>query len=294
MMHSKPAFSLLLLPSLLLLSPAGIADAEMPKLGGKRAALENACLFEDRIAEKVSSKFGTARGHLRGAWKATREKVFDESPLCSLKTVPELLLVTSAYFGEAGLSVAHGLDKAEQALGLKRSLLEEIAALESALQGQALADQLVDRTVKLSSQIGETTRRIEQELERREREGYLTPEAKALIAQARLALSRARYFQIQALAGSTAVKQRFDRASDSEKASWVLHPEVGITGDFIKKAPGRILQATKDLAKSFTLGNKIDDAGKRLDFKIARKEIKESDQEAREDAVALAENLSFA
>lgn len=281
----KTAFSATLL---LLVSADGAAAAEKPELGSKRAALENACLFQD---EMEGSK---TRRRVRAVWTAVKEKAgLEDSPLCSLKTVPELLLVTAAYLGEAGLSVAQGLDKAEQALGLKRSLLREIAELEAALAGQKLADQLVDRTVVLSSTIGESTKRIEEELEKMERGGYLTEEAKQLIARSRTWLSRARYFQVQTLAGAAAVQRKFEEASEEEKTSWILHPEVGITGDFLKQAPKRILQAVKDLERSLALAGKIDEAGRRLDFKVAQKEIKESNKNARRDAVELAENLSF-
>jgi hypothetical protein len=274
---------------LLFMSLGSAASAQKFFGGGSgRAAAENSCLFDKKLSG------GVAKEGLKMGVKLLKQGIgVNESPLCSLQTVPELLLVTTVYLGEAGLAVAYGIDKVEKALDLKQSLVKEIAALEAALTGHRLADQLVDRTVALSNNLGKATKAIEEELEKREREGYLTPEAKELIFAARKSLHRANYFQVQTLAGVTAVKQRYDVATRAEKASWVFHPEVGITEDFLKKAPGRILQAGKNLGRSISLAKKIDRAGSRLDFKIAKKELRASGKNARKDAARHAEDLSF-
>lgn len=160
-----------------------------------------------------------------------------ESAICAARTQEALLLLTGLMLDRAALSAATGVDEAQVALGIKRTLAERIAELRAAVEG--LGSGTSSTSEVIVTEIAAESSELALELKRRQ-EGGLDDAAKAHLEEAQRHLHEVSYYGSSAMVGGKRVSDFMRSGRDKSTLLNALNsPRIGFGSDFAKQVPER-------------------------------------------------------
>ena len=219
----------------------------------------------------------------------------NSSVICSIDDPRVMLVTTVDFINRTALSAAQGMSSIEKALGLKNETAVYVAQLEAVLQGGDPTQQIDNERLKVTERLGARAKAIRAELDKKESENYLTPEARELVIAAQGDLSRAAYFLSQSATGASSFGLMFSKMTPDQQLSFSLPgstDEQSVSNSFLVSAPSRVLDMGNNLRNVVSLGGKVEDSLSPKDIDEMRKQIKgerkKSAKQAKKDAKAVA------
>ncbi len=182
--------------------------------------------------------------------KSQMDSAFEQlsplSPICRASTHEQRLVLTTMMLDRAALSAARGVDSAQEALGIKRTLQQSIIYMERQLGGLGTGGS--DLTQTVITEAAEGAKGIEEQLQSLVQSGALNDEALAKLNQARLELDNVTYFSGSAIAGAYLFTKyvKDANATPVQKASGLINAGL-VQEDFVSD----IAEAPSDIGSAF-------------------------------------------
>lgn len=229
---------------------------------------DNSCVLvkEATVQKFVGRQIGRVKRLAPGTVTAKAEVVtadrisgLSDGPVCLAPTQEELLLLTGLMIDRAALSAAKGLDAAQVALGLTRTLQAAIEVRERAATGFAPVDE--KETEALIQQISVESARLAIEIKSRKEDIVANPTIRAKLVEADKSLNEVAYYGASAGAGGTLFGE-FMKSKEPKTALYAVldSKEVGVGSEFARRLPDRAKKVPGTLRDTFALRRTMGDA----------------------------------
>jgi hypothetical protein len=268
----------------------GISGAATDVVLGEIAckASKNEGFMRAAASEVMPNTYGLGDGLLDGAFNFASDLLNrNASPYCSVDTSVGALLLTAAMIDEATLSAALAVDKAQEALGLQRSLVQDINALR---QNQGLGNPMAsidDDGMARTERVGNAAVVAAAQLKALELAGWQTPEMEAAAQELASNLSSSTWLQVQVIAGAKTSSDLIGSLNSEQQEQLLVDPNVGVTSEFVKLAPQRFKDALGNLGKIATVTAALNTVTDRKLLKKIEKSEKQGTKDAKKAAKAL-------
>lgn len=268
----------------------GVTGAATDVIIGEAACKlsKNEGLLRTTASSMMSNSYGVGDGLLDGAFSIAGDFLNrNASPYCDVDTSVGALLLTAAMIDEATLSAAIAVDKAQEALGLQRSLVQDINALR---QNQGLGNPMAsidDDGMARTERVGNAALAAAAKLKALELAGWQTPEMEATAQELAENLSSSTWLQVQVVAGAKTSSDLIGSLNSQEQEQLLVDPNVGVTSDFVQLAPQRFKDALGNLGKIAAVSAALNAVTDKKLIKKIEKSEKKGTKDAKKAAKAL-------
>ncbi|MEM9570755.1 MAG: hypothetical protein AAF996_04765 [Pseudomonadota bacterium] len=236
----------------------------------------------------LSGVFQSATNYMSWA-NAGLEQISPLSPICKAPTHEQRLLMTTVMLDRAALSSAIGVDRAQEALGLKRTLQAEIAELQRKLTGLGTGGSDESQTVIL--EVRAQSAELETKLAELIANRALNEDAIQKLAQARAELDNVTYYAASATTGAVLYSRYLKEpgVSIETKTSGLVNAGL-VREEFVNslaEAPGDVASAFRSTVALSATIKKIDQ-----DVELPDADRTDAEEQAQADLDRIGEQLA--
>ncbi len=216
-----------------------------------------------------------------------------KSPYCEVTDPVDKLLLMSSSLDQATFLIAKGLDDAQKALGIRRTLDEDVVAMEDSLNGASLAEQVGSQRRAWAKNTSKAGQAVIAELERLKASGGISDELQGQLLEVHYSMSRGSYFKNMAGAGAFEFQRmiRNEAARNYLAAKALTDPRIGGKEGFLLQVPKHAVNVVENIFNALKALDAVKTASSDKAQRKIKRQAKKAKKESRKQAISIAERI---